>query len=310
MILNTGNRTDIPAFYSEWFYNRVRAGFALARSPYDPSAVTRYRLSPDVVDAILFCTKNPQPMLARLDELAAFRQLWQVTITPYGPDIEPFVPDKERVMEAFRALSARLGRRRVVWRYDPIFLTQRYDLAFHLRTFEQMARALAGSTEACVVSFLDLYEKTRRNFPQGRAVETAAQETLVRAFVEIGQKYGMQLRLCCENPALARFGADVSGCMAKPALERALGLSLRIPKAAQHARAQCACVLGGDLGAYNTCGHGCLYCYANENQAAVRRNRALHDAASPLLVGALRAGDVVREAKQEPYTDGQLTLGL
>lgn len=205
MILNTGCRTDIPAYYSEWFYNRVREGFVLARNPYRPEQVLSYRLNPDVVDVLCFCTKNPQPMLSRLSELNAFRQFWFVTVTPYGQDIEPFVPDKRQVLASIRQLSASVGAKAVGWRYDPVFITERYSLEFHIRSFEKMARELSGTVNACVVSFIDLYEKTRRNFPQARAVTTREQEALIQAFVEIGARYGIPIRTCCEDASLARF---------------------------------------------------------------------------------------------------------
>ena len=126
MIINTGQRTDIPAFYSEWFLNRLKAGFVMVRNPYNPKSVTRYRLSPDVVDVIGFCTKNPAPMLPHMDLLKPYGQFWYVTITPYGKDIEPNVPDKHRVIESFITLSKHIGRKRMVWRYDPVFVNQKY----------------------------------------------------------------------------------------------------------------------------------------------------------------------------------------
>lgn len=239
MILNTGCRTDIPAYYSEWFYNRVREGFVLARNPYRPEQVLSYRLNPDVVDVLCFCTKNPQPMLSRLSELNAFRQFWFVTVTPYGQDIEPFVPDKRQVLASIRQLSASVGAKAVGWRYDPVFITERYSLEFHIRSFEKMARELSGTVNACVVSFIDLYEKTRRNFPQARAVTTREQEALIQAFVEIGARYGIPIRTCCEDASLARFGADTSGCMTRSVLEAATGCRLNVPKSKKSPRAQC-----------------------------------------------------------------------
>lgn len=170
MILNTGNRTDIPAFYSEWFYNRIREGYVMTRNPYYPEQVLRYRLDPEVVDILCFCTKNPEPMLGRLGELDRFRQFWFVTITPYGRDVEPYVPEWRAVTESFCFLSERLGREAVSWRYDPIFISKRYPVTFHLESFEKMAERMEGAADHCVISFIDLYEKTKRNFPGIREV--------------------------------------------------------------------------------------------------------------------------------------------
>lgn len=165
MIINTGMRTDVPAFYSEWLMNRLRAGFVLVRNPYRPELVTRYELNPDVVDCIAFCTKNPAPVLKYLDELKIFHQYWFVTITPYGKDIEPNVPPKEDVMRDFIALSKAVGINCVGWRYDPIFIDNIYTLERHIADFEQMCKMLSGYTKVCVISFIDLYEKVKRNFP-------------------------------------------------------------------------------------------------------------------------------------------------
>ena len=140
MIIQTGMRTDIPAFNSKWFLNRLREGYVLVRNPYDPRSVTRYRLDPAVVDLIAFCTKNPDPMLDRMDALKDYGQYWFVTITPYGRDVEPNVPDKETVMEDFKRLSDIVGADSMGWRYDPILINDRYPLERHIEDFERMAK--------------------------------------------------------------------------------------------------------------------------------------------------------------------------
>ena len=187
MILQTGFRTDIPGFYSTWFTNRLRAGFVLVRNPYDPQSVTRYAINPDVVDLIGFCTKNPAPMLPRMELLRPYGQYWFVTITPYGPEIEPHVPPKAQVLQDFITLSKIVGPDCIAWRYDPIFLSDTYTAARHIAEFEQMAAVLSGYTRTCVISFIDLYEKVRRNFPQVKSVPLTERETLGKAFVEIGK---------------------------------------------------------------------------------------------------------------------------
>ena len=307
MIINTGNRTDIPAYYSEWFYRRVEEGFVLTRNPYYPQQVTRYALSPDVVDCISFCTKNPQPMLRRLDELDGFQQFWMVTITPYGRDIEPFVPEKERVMDSFCALSERTGIRGMSWRYDPIFISEKYSLDYHIRTFEDMASRLQGHTDNCIISFIDLYEKTKRNFHRVREVTGNERESIGREFTAIGRRYGIRIKTCCEGTELAKYGVDTSGCVTKSVVERAVGCELDIPRLSP-AREGCDCLLGNDIGMYNTCGHGCLYCYANCDRETVIQNMKRHDPKSPFLIGGPMEGDVVKEAKQERFSSGQLTL--
>lgn len=164
MILNTGNRTDIPAFYTPWFMNRVKSGEVLVRSPYAENQVTRYRLDPSVVDLLVFCTKNPYPILPHLKSLSIFDTFWHVTITPYGRDIEPNVPSKRDILSAFQYLSHQIGANRIVWRYDPILINHTYTTAYHIEAFRSMAETLQGYTHQVVISFIDLYEKQSATF--------------------------------------------------------------------------------------------------------------------------------------------------
>ena len=310
MIIQTGMRTDIPAFYSRWFLNRLREGSVLVRNPYDPQSVTRYRLSPDVVDLIAFCTKNPAPMLPHMGALRDYGQYWFVTITPYGREIEPNVPDKEKVMEDFQRLSGLVGVDSVGWRYDPILITDRYSVERHIRDFTHMAETLEGATETCVISFIDLYQKVRRNFPEAREVQTQDRIILGKAFAEIGKQHGITIRACAEGTELAPYGVNCEGCMTVSTIEKALHTRLNVPKRKNQRGGQCACVLGADIGAYDTCGHLCRYCYANTDAAQVRRNLRAHDPNSPFLLGGHQPGDKIHDAKQEPWRDDQLTLEL
>lgn len=247
-------------------------------------------------------------MMARLDEIKDFRQFWFVTITPYGKEIEPRVPDKKQVIASFQQLSKKVGAQAMSWRYDPIFISNKYSVDFHMESFEKMAAQLSGYTDQCVISFIDLYAKTRRNFPQAREVSKADQLLLGKAFAEIGQKYDIQIRSCCEGTALASYGVDTSGCLTQSTLERAIGEALDVPKNKKSQRPECNCLLGSDIGAYNSCAHGCVYCYANFNQILVRQNLALHDPNSPFLLGNARENDILKEAKQESYINSQLSL--
>ena len=210
-------------------------------------------------------------------------------------------------MQDFITLSKIVGPDCIAWRYDPIFLSDTYTAARHTAEFEQMASVLSGYTRTCVISFIDLYEKVRRNFPQVKGVPLAERETLGKAFVEIGKKYGMMIRPCAEGTALARYGADCSGCMTQRTFEAALHRPLRLPPQ-KPARKECACCLTADIGAYNTCGHGCLYCYANASRAIVAQNMRMHDPASPFLVGHSQPGDVIHEAKQESWLVNQISM--
>ena len=307
MIINTGQRTDIPAFYAEWFANRLQEGVVCVRNPYYPSQVSRYRLDPTVVDVIGFCTKNPAPMFPNMDLLKDYGQYWFVTITPYGRDMEPNVPDKHRPLEDFKHLSDRVGVNAIGWRYDPILLSERYTAAYHLRAFETMASVLEGYTQTAVISFIDLYPKVRRNFPEAREVTKEMRIELGRALIEIASAHGMTVKPCAEGDELAPYGADCGGCMRLSDYEKAIGKKLNAPKR-KGARAECACYLACDIGAYNTCKHLCRYCYANAEPARVLAQSRLHDPRSPFLIGNYRDGDVIHDVPQQSWIDARQSL--
>jgi DNA repair photolyase len=308
MIINTGCRTDIPAYYSEWFFNRIKEKYVMTRNPYYPDQVLKYKLTPDVVDVLSFCTKNPEPMLSRLDEIKQFRQFWFVTITAYGKEIEPNVPDKTIVMQSLKDLSEKVGANAVGWRYDPIFITDRYTMDFHIESFAAMARNLSGFVNQCVISYIDLYAKTKRNFRDAREVTPEEQSVLALEFSKICNQYGIAIRTCCENEDLKQYGVDVSGCMTKAVMENAAGCTLKVPKQKKSTRSACNCLLGNDIGMYNTCGHACVYCYANYDRRTVRENMKLHNPESPFLIGGFQPGDKIKEAKQNSYCDRQIKL--
>ena len=307
MIINTGQRTDIPAFYSEWFANRLKAGFVCVRNPYDPQQVSRYRLDPSVVDVIGFCTKNPEPMFAHMPLLRQYGQYWFVTLTPYGRDIEPNVPDKHRLLDDFRQLSDLVGIHSIGWRYDPILLSERYTVEYHLRAFEKMSRALEGYTRTVVISFIDLYPKVRRNFPEAREVPGTQRLALGKAVIDMARARGMTVKPCAEGDGLAAYGADCGGCMRVSDYERAIGKRLNVPKR-KGARAECACYLACDIGAYNTCRHLCRYCYANAESGIVLAQSRLHDPESPFLIGNYTDGDRIHDVPQESWIDAQTSM--
>lgn len=307
MIINTGQRTDIPAFYSKWFCNRLKEGIVCVRNPFNPVQVSRYRLNPDVVDVIGFCTKNPAPMLDHMDLLSDYGQYWFVTITPYGRDIEPNVPEWQKVVLDFQKLSRVVGIHSTGWRYDPIFLSDRYTHDYHIRFFSKIAEELEGYTETAVISFLDIYQKVTRNSPQGRQVPMSEKISLGAEMTEIARKHGMTLKPCAEGNFLAQYGADCSGCMTVETYEKAIGSRLQVPNKKPN-RESCACYLACDIGAYDTCMHLCRYCYANSSPEQVRINIALHNPDSPFLIGNYRKEDMVHDVKQSSWIDNQLSL--
>jgi hypothetical protein len=175
-----------------------------------------------------FCSKNPAPMLKYMDLLKPYGQYWFVTITPYGKDIEPNVPDKDAVMETFCRLSEIVGGNSMGWRYDPILLNQTWTVERHIEAFSSMAAKLAGFTKTCVISFIDLYEKVKRNYPEARTVSMDDQKTITSAFVKIGKQLGMVIKPCGEDKSLEALGADCSGCMTVRTFETAIGQNLKV----------------------------------------------------------------------------------
>ena len=297
MIINTGMRTDIPAFYSKWLLNRIHEGFVYVRNPYYKNQVTKYILSPEVVDCLAFCTKNPHPMIEHLSELDSFNQFWFVTITPYGKDIEPNVPDKKQVIEDFKKLSEHIGVDSIALRYDPILINQEFDVEKHIKCFERLLSQLKGYTHDCTISFLDLYEKVKRNAPDLRPPNEKEEIEIAKAFVKIGKENDIVIHGCCEKKELKEYGMDITGCMSQEIVEKAIHHKLDIRKR-QSQRAVCDCVLGNDIGAYNTCPHMCKYCYANANSGLVKENIKKHIPTSPFLIGKEEPGDKITDAKQ------------
>ena len=221
MILQTGQRTDIPAFYGQWLINRVREGFVDVRNPYNPLQVTRYFINHEIVDGIAFCTKNPLPFIPLLNEIVDFRQYWHITITPYGTDIEPYVPPYASVIEGFKHISKLLNSQSMVWRYDPIILTNEYTVDFHFESFYKMAKSLKDYTDTVVVSFLDIFDKVAQNFPEGYRPSLDVQNKIIKEFLSIARSHHMTLKTCGEEHIFKEIGADTEGCLTLDCYERA-----------------------------------------------------------------------------------------
>lgn len=298
MILSVSRRTDIPAFYSEWFFNRLKEGFVYVRNPMNIHQVSKIVLSPDVIDCIVFWSKNPKPMLSRLDELKEYMYYFQFTINAYDKSLEIGVPKKEGILDTFKELSKRIGPKRVIWRYDPILLTEHLDINYHIRYFEEIAKRLEGYTNTCVISFVDLYKKTQRNLQDTQTREPSNEEMLelaAKMFV-IAQKYGMTIQTCAEEIALESVGIKHGKCVDNALIEDLLDVKLVVSKDPNQ-RKECGCVQSIDIGEYNTCVHGCKYCYANFQEEVVAKKRAAHNPNSPLLIGTLGENDTVKEKK-------------
>ena len=310
MIISASRRTDLPAYYSKWFFRRLQEGYVLVRNPVNPRQVSRVSLSPEVVDGFVFWTKNPAPMIPWLDKLPDCPYYFQVTLTPYDEQIERYLPSKRKViLPAVRQLARQIGPERVVWRYDPVFLTEKYSVDFHKKAFAQIARLLRGNTGRCVISFLDWYppmEKRLRPLAP-RPLGGDEMRELAASFGQAAAENGMRIFTCAETADLSGFGVEHGCCIDRDLLERIGGRPLCAEKDRSE-RAACGCVQSVDIGAYDTCPGGCLYCYADHGVGRTMRNLAGFDPSSPLLCSSLRPDDTVRERKMQSGWTKQTTL--
>ena len=240
MILQTGQRTDIPAFYGQWLINRVRQGFVDVRNPYNPIQITRYPINHEVVDGIAFCTKNPLPLIPLLHEINDYRQYWHMTITPYGADIETNVPQVDLVIDGFKHISTKRNPQSMVWRYDPIILTHNYTVDFHFESFYKMAKSLEGYTDTVVVSFIDIFDKVAQNFPEGYRPSLDIQTKIIKELVSIAHSHHMILKTCGEGDVFKELGVNTEGCLTLDCYERAWNVKIKAPKRTP-ARPECNC---------------------------------------------------------------------
>ncbi len=301
MIINTGGRTDTVQYYTDWLLRRFEEGYALSRNPLFPNKVSRYELSPDKVDCVVFCSKNYKPILPRLHEITdRFHTYFYYTITAYGKDVEPGVPSIDESMQTLVALSKQVGRQRVAWRYDPVLLTREYTIQRHFETFDRMAGVLADHIDRCIFSFVEIYKKLENNMPELIPLTERDMDALAKGLGSIAHKHGIFLQTCGTNGDYSRYGIHPSGCLTLDMIGAANGIPFR-PRKHRGMRQGCHCIESRDIGAYDTCLNGCKYCYANQTPRKAFDNFKLHDPASPLLLGGLRPGDEVTQSEQRSY---------
>jgi len=274
----------------------------LVRNPMNPKMVSRIHLSPDIVDCFVFWTKNPRPLFPHLDELdeAGYRYYFLFSLNDYGPGLERCVPPLDEVVDTFLSLSERLGGHRVVWRYDPVVLTEDMGIALHIDHFTFLAERLCGATERCVFSFLDVYAKCRMQLAEIKLLspEPNTLRRLALQLNDIARGFGIALHACAEDLELLGLPEiSPARCIDPRLIERIVGCPVNLSKD-RHQRDLCGCAESVDIGSYNTCGHLCKYCYANSFPETVMRNLEGHIPGSPLLTGEPLPGDKVTERRQ------------
>lgn len=282
MILSASRRTDIPALYGDWMMNRLRSGFVLSANPFNPRRVSRVPLSPAWVDMIVFWSKQPEPMLKHLNELddMGYVYYFQYTLNGFGRDMEAGLGEVERRIDTFLTLSERLGPPRVDWRFDPVLFCERYPMEEHLMRFERLACRLAPYTTRCIFSFADRYA----HGPAWIQETTAADQTrFVEEMARIARPLNLALYTCCERQDFSGQGVNHASCIDRDKIERILGVPIRARKHAGQ-RADCGCIESVDIGAYDTCVHGCAYCYATHSLKLSQTRFAAHDPEAPSLI--------------------------
>lgn len=294
MIISASRRTDIPAFYATWFMHRVRAGFCTAPNPFNANQIRYVSLRPEDVDAIVFWTRNPRPLLPALDELDArgYCYYFQFTILDNPRQLDPHTPPVAAAVATFRRLADRIGPERVIWRYDPIVLSSITDARFHQERYAWIAAQLRGYTTRSVISVVDDYRKAARRLQtlatQGVVFPKQPPETLpefaevMRTLVAAAQQNDMEIMSCAEEIDLTGYGVQPGKCIDDELLARIFGLQLGLRKDPGQ-RAACGCVVSCDIGMYDSCLFGCQYCYATSSFARAAANYAAHDPEAPSL---------------------------
>ncbi len=296
MILNVSGRTDIVAFYSKWFMRRYEEGFVDVKNPFNPKMVSRIYF--EDVDAIVFCTKNPIPIVKDLEKIKE-PILFHVTLTPYKKDIEPNVPDKKMIIAAIKKISQIIGIDHLYIRYDPIFLSDKYNLEYHKKAFEKMCSLLDGYVKQIIVSFIDDYKNVRKNEKvlNIRGFTEDDYKEIGISFSKIAKEHGMTVQTCFEENNLVEYGFKKGECLSHTLAFKLTGKTNFKTWKARKGK-NCNCVEMVDIGVYNSCKHFCKYCYANFDEDKVKKNYEEHDSTSSLLIGHLCKEDSIKVRKK------------
>ncbi|RJR54834.1 MAG: DUF1848 domain-containing protein [Desulfobacteraceae bacterium] len=285
MIVSASRRTDIPAFYSSWFMNRIRAGFCLVPSPFNPKQVSRIPLAPEDVDCIVFWTRDPRPLLPHLPVLdgEGYRYYFLITLLNNPRAIDPFAPSVKTSVDTFKRLSDKIGPRRVIWRYDPILLSTATEPRFHKEGFSLLAEKLRGSTTRSIISLATIYRKLRgrlsgleQNGIRVREPEDREIADIMTSLAAAARENGMEILSCAQERSLNDFGILPGRCVDDLLIRDLFGIEVSHRKDPSQ-RKSCGCVESRDIGMYDSCRFGCVYCYATSDVARAKVNYSRHD---------------------------------
>ena len=301
MIISASRRTDIPAFYGDWFINRLKAGYVCVRNPLSKKNITKIPLSPENVDCIVFWTKDPAPFLKKIDYLdrEGYKYYFLFTINPYNVSFEKNVRDKDEIIRTFKKLSERIGINKVIWRYDPVIFTEEINPEYHKRHFEYFTDNLNGYTKRCIISFLDQYKKVKQNMSNIKIIDPDIniKNNIIEYFSETAFNRNIELFNCASGDDFLQYNVRKSMCIDDKLIEDITGYRIKTKKDSSQ-RKECLCIESRDIGAYNTCMHDCNYCYANVNKNTVIHNYKNYDPDSEVLCSSIMESDSVNEIKK------------
>lgn len=307
MIINVGGRTDIVNYYTPWLLNRLREGYAYSRNPFARENVYKLSLKPEDVDCLLFCSKNYQPILKHIGDIdEKYNILCNYTITAYGKDIEPKVPTINQSIKTLKRLSDIVGSNKILWRYDPILLTEKYTIEKHLETFEDIVEKISPLVYRCIFSFVDMYKKVEENMPEIIPLTEEDKVKLLKGIGEISERYNLYTQSCATNESYEKYNIHAAGCTTREILEQAHNVVYKNVKGTG-IRENCHCIPSRDIGAYNSCLSECKYCYANRKPEIPKNVIKLHDEKSPLLLGHLKENDKLTDTEVIKYIEPKQT---
>ncbi len=294
MILNVSGRTDIVAFYINWFMNRYNEGFLDVRNPFNEKLVSRIYF--ENVEGILFCTKNPIPIVKHLKDIDK-PIVFHTTITSYKEDIEPNVPDKKDVINAVKEISKIIGKENTVVRYDPIFINEKYTIEYHIKAFDKLCSLLNGYVNKIIISFIDMYKNVSKHFKELNIKNFTEEDykLIGENFSKSGKDNNIIVQTCSEERTLVEYGLTKGDCFTQEDAFKLTGK--KYPKWKARKNPCCKCAESVDVGYYNSCKHFCKYCYANYDERKVNRNHLKHNPNSSLLIGELNDDDIIKIRK-------------
>ena len=308
MILSVSKRTDIPAFYSEWFIDKIQKGYVCVRNPMNREQISRIALDPKLIDCIVFWTKNPERMLPYLDILdkRGFLYYFTFTLNYYGPDIEPNLANIQNRIETFIKLSKKIGKERVIWRYDPIVITKTYTPHWHAKCFDTLCNILADYTEKAVVSIVDIYPNKNQNILNQHGFRVMDAQEKYDLFQNLADsaiaKHGLTLATCAEDiPEISKLGIIKNRCVDPDLISRLAGKPFNTPKSNYANRSNCGCCENIDIGTYDTCTHGCIYCYACKDKTVIKNRIANYDPKSDILCDKIEPGAKIHDRILKSY---------